>query len=478
MADLSVAYEAECKTDEARVEYQVMVVNPEKHGQGIAAYLTYELRTRMKGGAFGAREFAVRRRYNDFIWLRNVLAASYPHFLVPVLAEKEKLPAQGSNEERVIRRRCEQLQGFMDRVCGHRELSQARDVLLFLETKVWALESSQAAYANQVGKMLHVLRRDADGAWKKLVGQFQELEDPEQDRHHNLLAYTSKLEEHTTLLLETARRMTKRQEGLGGDLADMCPTLELLSQSEDEVAGVLADATQTFRECSERVKQQAGAEELDLVERLRDLVLWSTAAKELLKNREAAMCDVIALRESKMKIEKEYEQVKQNMQSTKPKTAMEIFKETLTLESPKEQTRKLEEQRKECEAASMKAESRWKQATKVTSQEMQRFHNLRVWEVRETLRSYCKSQIEFHQDMSRIWESLLPKVLNPALFPPSLLSIYLSLFLSRLSPPSLLSLMFSAGSASPQRLGVTIDVIALHDGVARGCESGRSGAEA
>uniref|UniRef100_A0A7S4PR37 PX domain-containing protein n=1 Tax=Guillardia theta TaxID=55529 RepID=A0A7S4PR37_GUITH len=338
------------------------------------------------------------------------MAADSPHFLVPVLAEKEKLPAQASHEEQVIRRRCEQLQSFMNRVCNHHVLSQSKDLLLFLETKVWALESTQAAYSNQVGKMLHLLRRDADGAWKKIRGQFQELEDPEQDRHQNLLAYTTKLEEQTSLLLETARRLTKRQEGLGNDLADMSPTLEVLSQSEDEVAGVLAEAAKSFRASSDRVKQQAGADELYFVERLRDLVLWSTAAKELLKNREAAMCDVVALRESKMKIEREFEQVKQNMQSTKPKTAMEIFKETLTLESPKEQIRKLEEQKKECEAASVKAEGRWKQATKVTSQEMQRFHNLRVWEVRETLRGFCESQIQFHEDMARTWQSLLPKL--------------------------------------------------------------------
>ncbi|EKX49074.1 hypothetical protein GUITHDRAFT_68216 [Guillardia theta CCMP2712] len=342
-SDLSVAYETEAKAGDGGVEYQVIVVNPEKHGQGIGAYLTYELRTRMKGGAFGEREFAVRRKYNDFIWLRNVLAADYPHFLVPVLAEKEKLPAQASHEEQVIRRRCEQLQSFMNRVCNHHVLSQSKDLLLFLETKVWALESTQAAYSNQ---------------------------------------------------------------------------------SEDEVAGVLAEAAKSFRASSDRVKQQAGADELYFVERLRDLVLWSTAAKELLKNREAAMCDVVALRESKMKIEREFEQVKQNMQSTKPKTAMEIFKETLTLESPKEQIRKLEEQKKECEAASVKAEGRWKQATKVTSQEMQRFHNLRVWEVRETLRGFCESQIQFHEDMARTWQSLLPKVTRPHCSPllPSLLS--------------------------------------------------------
>ena len=41
----------------------MLVANPEKHGAGISAYLTYEVRTKMKGGAFGERDFTVRRRY-------------------------------------------------------------------------------------------------------------------------------------------------------------------------------------------------------------------------------------------------------------------------------------------------------------------------------------------------------------------------------------------------------------------------------
>jgi hypothetical protein len=79
------------------VSYDITVVDAEKHGTGIAAYLTYEVRTKMTGGAFGERAFAVRRRYTDFVWLRSTLADNYLHALIPVLSDKEKLPAQVFN---------------------------------------------------------------------------------------------------------------------------------------------------------------------------------------------------------------------------------------------------------------------------------------------------------------------------------------------------------------------------------------------
>jgi hypothetical protein len=129
----------------ARVGYNVLVVNPEKHGTGVAAYLTYEVRTSMTGGAFGAREFAVRRRYADFVWLRNTLAGNYLHALIPVLSEKEKLPAaraQGAKHEaRVMQARCQQLQTFLHQVCLHPSISQSKDLLAFLEAKVFALDT-------------------------------------------------------------------------------------------------------------------------------------------------------------------------------------------------------------------------------------------------------------------------------------------------------------------------------------------------
>ena len=77
-----------------KVAYDVLVVNAERHGTGVSAYLTYEVRTKMTGGAFGEREFAVRRRYADFLWLRNTMAGNYHHALIPALSDKEKLPSK------------------------------------------------------------------------------------------------------------------------------------------------------------------------------------------------------------------------------------------------------------------------------------------------------------------------------------------------------------------------------------------------
>ncbi|KAJ1469747.1 hypothetical protein T484DRAFT_1850564 [Baffinella frigidus] len=97
----------------------------------------------------------------------------------------------------LMQHRARQLHLFMFRVCRHAALSQSRDLLTFLEAKVWALEACAPLSTQQakvwaleasaplstqqvggmlfaltkdadVGRMLFSLTKDADGAWKKL----------------------------------------------------------------------------------------------------------------------------------------------------------------------------------------------------------------------------------------------------------------------------------------------------------------------
>jgi hypothetical protein len=44
-------------------------------------YIAYEIRTK-------PFDYIVRRRFNDFMWLRNILVKEYPGFFVPPLPEK------------------------------------------------------------------------------------------------------------------------------------------------------------------------------------------------------------------------------------------------------------------------------------------------------------------------------------------------------------------------------------------------------
>jgi hypothetical protein len=74
--------------------------------------------------------------------------------------------------------------------------------------------------------------RDAQRAGNILLGQYADMHDPEHVRHQNLLSYCDKLEEQGGFLLESVKKISKRNQGVGQDLSEMVPVFEALSQSE------------------------------------------------------------------------------------------------------------------------------------------------------------------------------------------------------------------------------------------------------
>ena len=87
----------------------------------------------------------MRRRYSDFVWLRSTLAERCPHALVPSLADKERLSPNEASESSFVEKRRRDLETFAFRLASHPVLSQCRELRLFLEARVWAVESSSSS---------------------------------------------------------------------------------------------------------------------------------------------------------------------------------------------------------------------------------------------------------------------------------------------------------------------------------------------
>ncbi|ELW70589.1 Sorting nexin-30 [Tupaia chinensis] len=62
----------------------VTVDDPKKHVCTMETYITYRITTKSTRAEFDLPEYSVRRRYQDFDWLRNKLEESQPTHLIPV----------------------------------------------------------------------------------------------------------------------------------------------------------------------------------------------------------------------------------------------------------------------------------------------------------------------------------------------------------------------------------------------------------
>ena len=66
----------------------VSVANPQKVGEGMSAYFTYEVTTTTSLPQYPAGRFSVTRRFRDFDWLHTQLCLKFPGAIVPPLPEK------------------------------------------------------------------------------------------------------------------------------------------------------------------------------------------------------------------------------------------------------------------------------------------------------------------------------------------------------------------------------------------------------
>ena len=84
--------EEEEDEDEARdtFEMEISISNPEKVGDGMSAYLAYEVTTKTTNPKFKSAEVKVRRRFSDFLGLHSRLSERYVEKgrIVPPAPEK------------------------------------------------------------------------------------------------------------------------------------------------------------------------------------------------------------------------------------------------------------------------------------------------------------------------------------------------------------------------------------------------------
>uniref|UniRef100_A0A8B9K058 Sorting nexin-30 n=1 Tax=Astyanax mexicanus TaxID=7994 RepID=A0A8B9K058_ASTMX len=114
----------------------VTVDDPKKHVSTMETYITYRVSTKTTRTEFDLPEYSVRRRYQDFDWLRNKLEDSQPTHLIPPLPEKFVMKGVVDRfSEEFVETRRKALDKFLKRVADHPVLSFNDHFNAFLSAK-------------------------------------------------------------------------------------------------------------------------------------------------------------------------------------------------------------------------------------------------------------------------------------------------------------------------------------------------------
>eukprot|EP00052_Salpingoeca_macrocollata_P033666 m.9152 g.9152 ORF g.9152 m.9152 type:complete len:161 (+) comp5409_c0_seq1:57-539(+) len=118
---------------------EIDVINPQTHGFGRTRYTDYEIRMKTNLPIFRLKESQVRRRYSDFVWLRDELERE-SKIMVPAMpgkAWKRQLPWVSDKDsifsDAFIEERRAGLEDFINKVTGHPLAQNEKALHIFLQ---------------------------------------------------------------------------------------------------------------------------------------------------------------------------------------------------------------------------------------------------------------------------------------------------------------------------------------------------------
>ncbi|EHH14975.1 hypothetical protein EGK_00998, partial [Macaca mulatta] len=94
----------------------ITVDEPESHVTTIETFITYRIITKTSRGEFDSSEFEVRRRYQDFLWLKGKLEEAHPTLIIPELSShKKQVPGLLSMMGQTVRAVASSMRGVKNR---------------------------------------------------------------------------------------------------------------------------------------------------------------------------------------------------------------------------------------------------------------------------------------------------------------------------------------------------------------------------
>lgn len=296
--------------EDERTKLHCSVTSPIREAAGTReSYISYLITTQSTLPIFQKQEFSVRRRYNDFVHLHNMLTQRYGGSAVPPLPEKHASTyiKGGRFDSEFTSRRCNSLDRFLKRCSLHPELKKCKDLHVFLESGDW----------NSFTRTAHHTRRGTmdgsssmiDGLTDSLMGAFTKV--PKADKRFiDIKDKAEKLARNLSHVEKLIAKIVRRETDIEGDFGEMGTHFAVLANIEPELEKEFQDFAKAMTSTSNNFRRLKDQTDVHYLTSLRDQTAYNLSLKSLLKLRDQRQADYEALAENKTKTVFERDQLK------------------------------------------------------------------------------------------------------------------------------------------------------------------------
>lgn len=364
-------------------ELIVRVDNPEKHSGALDSYVTFRITTNTTRSDFDAHEFVVRRRYKDFLWLKQQLERAHPGCILPALPEKSALQQRFSQE--FLGGRVVGLHRFLNRLAEHPNLSTDPSLKLFLTAKPHVFAAQQG-------------RRSIRGPWEALQGLLSGNILGRGPSPDGVGQYAHLLGEKLASTERIALRIASHQSEHAGEMAELHAALTLWAASEGSLGPGLTSLAGALERCITEQKQATTVLQTHCVPNLHEQTLLVESVKEALQRRDAAQA---ACRASKEQLDKcRQEQLEGG--ASPGFSIGNLFGQGAPIPADQQQQR-LEELEKKL-AASEECE---RELSKQLEEEISQWHTQRRTALRQVFLTLADQQLQYYHTCLSAWEGAM-----------------------------------------------------------------------
>ncbi|XP_062509622.1 sorting nexin-7-like [Corticium candelabrum] len=250
--------------------------------QKLENYVVYTVQTKTtRGDPFDRMYYTVRRRYKDFLWLREKLEEAFPAHLLPPMPEKLSMQRWTHFTPSFMIARQNGLNKFLQRIASHPVISFNEIFYQFLTTPDHELPDLGMDTAGLFSRMNTSLRTSLSAMM---------LRNPSAE-FANTSDYVDKLRQQ----LEEVRKV---EQTIADENAEMLSAMKLLSMALQDWLKVDNDVSDTLTAVTHCLDKQIQALEGSLagidptvLQPLKEYYLYTDSVKQVLKRRDAVQMD-------------------------------------------------------------------------------------------------------------------------------------------------------------------------------------------
>ncbi|EFA09917.2 sorting nexin-30 [Tribolium castaneum] len=262
-------------------DLSVKIDNPQKHLETLETYITFRITTKVARIEYSENEYVVRRRYNDFIWLRQKLTECHPFCIVPPLPGKHSLIGQLDRYSKdFILLRMKALNVFVSRIVNHPILSCNEHFKTFLTAKQPDFNLHRRQRTNSENKIRTLSHSNSThSALKNRHLEFDKTK-----------SYLTVLSEKLSSIEKISSRINKERIDFIVELNSYHPIFTTWATSEPELAALLQNIGCAVERNTAAQNMLVQSYPTVIGNPIRDFLTYIDVVQDTIKKREAYQC--------------------------------------------------------------------------------------------------------------------------------------------------------------------------------------------